>query len=218
MPSRYRPADQNAGTARDTPTSHGADLDWGTAIGYYGFAQVFGLGVPVLWLAFQSPTEPGLLGPVALTACAGGVFFLAAGRKHVLVGERWPTLTNRKLGTGTGYWAFLRRHAHVSATLALATFGGVLAGRLVGVHGGLGTAAVGSAAGVALVPRFASDDRPAGLARGGFYAAGLTLTVVVARPLDLSVAVTSAPVVFLFLAVAAAADVLVAPPGTDPRT
>lgn len=214
MPSRYRPGEQHGGKGSRKPEQ---PLDWATAFGYYGVAQVFGLGLPLLMLAGQSPTDPSLLGPVAMTAIGTTMLVLAAGRKGVLPGAEWPVLTNRKIGVSAGYWSLLRRHAHVTATLSLATFGGVLVAEFAGGTVVVVVAAVVSAASIATIPRLATPDRAARASRAGFYAAGLLLTAVVARPLDFTVGTASAPWVFLLLAVAAAADVVLAPPETDPR-
>lgn len=195
-------AERTPGAARDGAT----DPDWWTSFGYHGVWQAFGLGLPVLWLAFQSPTDASLLGPAVLVGTYGAALGVAAGRQGLL-GGRWPRLSTRKLGTGVGYRRYLRRHCLLSATLALATFGGVLVGRAAGKAAAGATALVVALGAVAIVPRLSAGDRPARVGRASLYAAGLAATAVVARPLDLSTAVLSAPVAFAFLAAAAAVDV-----------
>lgn len=215
MTFRHRPAAQQPdGQSREDDT---ASVDWATAINYYGCAQVFGLGLPVLWLAFQSPTDPYLRGAATLTSCYVAAVALATGRKRILAGEEWPTLTTRRLGTGVGYWSYLRRHTLIAATLALGIFGSIVVGQVGGIVATTVTAGVVTVGAVALIPRLSAPDDSAHVSRTVFYAAGLAATAHVARPLAFSVAVTSAPITFLFLVTGAIVDILWAPPEADPR-
>ncbi|MFC7068606.1 hypothetical protein [Halobaculum lipolyticum] len=189
----------------DGTTAGESDADWWTSFGYHGVWQVFGLGLPTIWLAFQSPTADDLLGPAVIAGMYGLALGIAAGRQGVF-GPDWPRLTRRKLGTGVGYGRFLRRHCVVAATLALAAFGGVLVGRVAGpVAAGVAALAV-SFAGAASVPRISGDGRRARGGRACLYAAGLATTTLVARPLDPATAVTSAPLALALLATTAVVD------------
>ncbi|MFC7138130.1 hypothetical protein ACFQRB_19930 [Halobaculum litoreum] len=186
-------------------TDTGVVPDWWTAFGYHGVWQVFGLGIPVIWLAFQSPTADNLLGPAAIAGLYGLALGVAAGRRGVL-GDGWPRLTRRKLGTGVGYSRFLRRHCLVAATLALAMFGGVLVGRAGGAVAAGVTGLVVSLACAAAIPTLTDGTRRSRQARAVVYAAGLAVTLVVARPFDPATAIASAPVAFAFLVATAVAD------------
>ncbi|MFC7098997.1 hypothetical protein [Halobaculum marinum] len=183
----------------------GRDADWWTSLGYHGVWQVFGLGLPTIWLAFQSPTTANLLGPAAIAGIYGLALGIAAGRQGVLRGD-WPRLSRRKLGTGVGYRRVLRRHCLVAGTLALATFGGVLVGRVGGAVVAGATGLVVSLAGAVAFPRLSDDDQRALVGRACLYTAGLAVTVLVARPLDPATAITSAPLTLAFLAATAVVD------------
>lgn len=196
---------EHAARRADGTGDRDRDADWWTSIGYHGVWQVFGLGLPTIWLAFQSPTASNLLGPAAIAALYGLAVGIAAGRQGVLRGD-WPRLTRRKLGTGVGYRRVLRRHCLVAATLGVATFGGVLAGRVGGAVVAGVTGLVVSLAGAVVFPRLSADGRRALTGRAALYAAGLAVTAFVARPLDPATAITSAPFTFALLAATAVVD------------
>ncbi|WP_277553855.1 hypothetical protein [Halobaculum limi] len=186
-----------------------ADPGWWTSFGYYGVWQVFGFGLPFIWLAFQSPTRATLLGPAVIVGLYAAALAIAAGRQGYHVGASWPRLSRRKLGTGVGYRRFLRRFCVVAAAVSLATFGGVLAGRVGGEFVAAGVAFAVAVGVLAFVPVLARDSTRARVARAGVYLAGLAVAAIVARPFDPATAITSAPLAFGAVAVASCYDLSV---------
>lgn len=159
----------------DSPHEHEAVYDFFVDFIQGGLAQFALLAAPMLWVIAQTPsytvevaTAAGvsiLLVPFLITLFRGG---------HVSVGRPWPVLTNRKLGGGDGWQAFLTRSVHLSCTLSLVTYAGVLAQVLSGSFvWNVLTVVVLSVVAVVLLPYLSGGSTRMRIARLGYYLLGL---------------------------------------------
>lgn len=165
----------------DSTHEHEAFYDFFVDFIQGGLAQFALLAAPMLWAVAQTPIYTVEIATAAVVSILLVSFLITLFRGgHVSVGRPWPVLTNEKLGTGTGWQAFLTRSAYLSCTLSLATYGGVLAQVASGsfVWNVLLTALLSIAA-VVLLPYLSADSTRARIARLGYYVLGLIPAVVV---------------------------------------
>lgn len=140
-----------------------------------GLAQFALLSAPMLWVVAQTPTYTVEIATAAVVSILLVSFLITLFRGgHVSVGRPWPVLTNERLGTGTGWRAFLTRSAYLSCTLGLATSGGVLAQVASGSFvWNVLVAVLLSIAAVVLLPYLSGDSTRVRIARLGYYVLGL---------------------------------------------
>lgn len=146
-----------------------------------GLGQTALFTLPVLWILASTPVytievATGAVVSIATIALALPVF--RGG--HLTAGRPWPVLTNRKLGTGVGWGAFLTRALYLSCTLSLAAYTGVLVETVTG--SAMSNAAVAlalSIGGVTLLPYLSADSRRTRLRRLGYCLLGLLPMVTV---------------------------------------
>lgn len=186
----------------------GADR-WLTDVLYYGLWQLMVLGWPMVYLIYQSPVNyvtaktAAITSVVTIPVCIG----LFRGG-HLTVGRPWPAITNAKLGTGSGYRAYLTRSVYLSCTLGLATYAGVFLGVATGSAAvTIVIAAAVSTVGIAGFPLLSKRAIRVRIVRLGYYALGLAVVGIGALPLDLRVGdPILGPALFVLLLVLALAD------------
>ncbi len=167
----YTTGDRRTG---DAPHDHGSLYDFFVDLIQGGFAQVTILTLPVLFVLAATPVYTIEVGTAAVVSVLTLTFFLTLFRgDHLSAGRRWPVLTNRKLGTGTGYRAIFTRAVLLSCSLLLAAYTAVLAELVTGsfVANAL-TALVLSVAALVALPSLSADSHRARLARFGYCLAG----------------------------------------------
>lgn len=201
----YSSGDRRTG---DSLHEHEAVYDFFVDFIQGGLAQFALLAAPMLWVVAQTPTYTVeiataagvslLLVPLLLTLFRGG---------HVSVGRPWPVLTNERLGTGTGWQAFLTRSAYLSCTLSLLAYGGVLAQVLGGsfVWNVLAVVVLGVTA-LALLPYLSAGSTRMRIARLGYYLLGLLPAVVVLLAFGSQVLDPTAALALVLVLVLAALD------------
>lgn len=201
----YSSGDRRTGSS---PHEHEAVYDFFVDFIQGGLAQFALLAAPMLWVVAQTPTYivevataagvSFLLVPLLLTLFRGG---------HVSVGRPWPVLKNRKLGTGTGWQAFLTRSVYLSCTLSLLIYGGVLAQVLGGsyVWNVLAVVVLGVSA-VVLLPYLSAESTRMRIARLGYYVLGLLPAIAALLLLESEVFDPTAALALLLVVVLAALD------------
>ncbi|WP_331235817.1 hypothetical protein [Natronorarus salvus] len=160
----YATGDRRTG---DAPHHHESVYDFFVDLIQGGFAQVTIFTLPVLFVLAATPVYAIEVGTAAVVSVLTLTFFLPLFRGgHLAVGRRWPVLTNRKLGTGTGYRALFTRAVVLSCSLLLAAYTAVLAELVTGsfVANAL-TALVLSVAALVALPYLSAGSRRARLAR-----------------------------------------------------
>lgn len=159
----------------DSTHEHEAFYDFFVDFIQGGLAQFVLLSAPMLWVVAQTPTYTVEIATAAVVSILLVSFLITLFRGgHVSVGRPWPVLTNERLGTGTGWQAFLTRSAYLSCTLGLTTYGGVLAQVASGsfVWNAL-VAVLLSVAAVVSLPYLSGDSTRVRIARLGYYVLGL---------------------------------------------
>lgn len=159
----------------DSTHEHEAFYDFFVDFIQGGLAQFVLLSAPMLWVVAQTPTYTVEIATAAVVSILLVSFLITLFRGgHVSVGRPWPVLTNERLGTGTGWQAFLTRSAYLSCTLGLTTYGGVLAQVTSGsfVWNAL-VAVLLSVAAVVSLPYLSEDSTRMRIARLGYYVLGL---------------------------------------------
>lgn len=159
----------------DSTHEHEAFYDFFVDLIQGGLAQFALLSAPMLWVVAQTPTYTVEIATAAVVSILLVSFLITLFRGgHVSVGRPWPVLTNERLGTGTGWRAFLTRSAYLSCTLGLATSGGVLAQVASGSFvWNVLVAVLLSIAAVVLLPYLSGDSTRVRIARLGYYVLGL---------------------------------------------
>lgn len=159
----------------DSTHEHEAFYDFFVDLIQGGLAQFALLSAPMLWVVAQTPTYTVEIATAAVVSILLVSFLITLFRSgHVSVGRPWPVLTNERLGTGTGWRAFLTRSTYLSCTLGLATSGGVLAQVASGSFvWNVLVAVLFSIAAVVLLPYLSGDSTRVRIARLGYYVLGL---------------------------------------------
>lgn len=120
----YSTGDRRTG---DAPHEHESVYDFFVDLIQAGLGQVAFLSLPALWIIAVTPVYTIEIATSAVVSIAAITLLLPLFRGgHLTVGRPWPVLTNRKLGTGTGWQAFLTRIVYLSSTLLLVSYTGVL--------------------------------------------------------------------------------------------
>ena len=173
----YATGDRRTG---DAPHDHESVYDFFVDLIQGGFAQVTILTLPVLFVLAATPVYTIEMGTAAVVSVLTLTFFLPLFRGgHLSAGRPWPVLTNRKLGTGTGYRALFTRAVLLSCSLLLAAYTAVIVELVTGSFlANALTALVLSAAALVALPHLSADSRRARLARLGYCLAGFLPMVV----------------------------------------
>jgi hypothetical protein len=170
--------DRRTGNA---PHEHESVYDFFVDLIQAGLGQVALFSLPALWIIAATPVYTTEIATSAVVSIATISLLLPLFRGgHLTAGRPWPVLTNRRLGTGTGWQAFLTRIVSLSSTLLFVSYTGVLVELVTDTALLSALVAIGlSYVAIASIPYLSADSRKARLGRLAYCLAGLFPMAVV---------------------------------------
>lgn len=179
--------DRRTGNA---PHEHESVYDFFVDLIQAGLGQVALFSLPALWIIAVTPVYTTEIATSAVVSIATITLLLPLFRGgHLTVGRVWPVLTNRKLGTGTGWQAFLTRIVYLSSALLFVSYTGVLVELTTGIALLNALVALGlSCVAIALLPFLSADSKSARRRRLAYCLVSLLpMAIVLSRvpPVDI---------------------------------